>query len=325
MVVAAWALIDDGDVIRAATALLLGMALIGLVVVVSGAGQTEQRVRKVEGQLKKLASLTESVAATVRAIESKQDDPTGGPLTSIIGAQRLDAAVRHDELLVGYEELRRELLNTAPQEQLAELSAIANVYAMLGPEDEVPVFGGFAAGPRTVLRLVSLAGRLPPDGVIVECGSGASTVWLALACRRAGRGRVVALEHLEVYADRARAALARLGLDAFAEVRTAALEPVDVDGETYQWYGGKHWADLTGIDLLFVDGPPVSTGPRSRYPAFPLLAQALSDGAVVALDDVQRGDEADVAEDWLAEGADGVLLGDAETVGRTRFFTVRRS
>ncbi|TDE15916.1 class I SAM-dependent methyltransferase [Jiangella asiatica] len=321
--VAVGALID-GSVVEAAISALLGLALVGLVIVGASAREAEQRARKLDAQLKHLASATDAISTTLKAIESKQDDPGGGALAAAIGAQRLDAAVRHDELLARHDQLRGEVVTALTEDQLSELSALTNLYAMLGPDDEVPVFGGYAARPTTVLRLASLVRRLPGDALVVECGSGSSTVWLALACRRAGRGRVIALEHHERYAELTRTALARQGLESVAQVRVAPLEPVTVGDQTQDWYEGKNWADLGGIDLLFVDGPPRSTGPRSRYPAFPLLARALNDGAVVALDDVNREDEADIAGDWLAEPADGVTLRDAGTIGRTRFFTASR-
>jgi predicted O-methyltransferase YrrM len=325
VVVAVVIVADGGSLAQAALALLLGLALLGLVAVGASAREAEQRARKVEKQLKELATATRSIATTVEAIEARQNDPSGGPIAAIIGAQRVDAAVRHDELVALHEEFRTDLHATLTEGQLAELSALANLYAMLGADDEVPVFGGFAASPQTVLRLASLVRRLPQDALIVECGSGSSTVWLALACRRAGRGRVVALEHHERYAARTREALARHGLDGVAEVRVAPLEPVTVGAEKHDWYAEATWSDLRGIDLLFVDGPPGSVGPRSRYPALPLLAAAFDDGAVVALDDAQRPDEAGVADEWLAEGSDGVRLTDGGLVGRTRFFTVTRA
>ncbi|TDC54419.1 class I SAM-dependent methyltransferase [Jiangella ureilytica] len=321
LVVAVVIVADGGSLAQAALALLLGLALLGLVVVGASAREAEQRARKVEKQLKELAATTRTIASTVEAIGRRQNDPSGGPLAAIIGAQRVDAAVRHDELVGLHEDLR----TTLTEDQLGELSALANLYAVLGTDDEVPVFGGYAASPQTVLRLVSLVRRLPQDALIVECGSGSSTVWLALACRRAGRGRVVALEHHERYAGRTLDALARQGLDDVAEVRVAPLEPVTVGTEKHDWYAGSTWSDLRGIDLLFVDGPPAYVGTRSRYPALPLLAAALDDGALVALDDAQRPAESDIASDWLAEGADGVRLTDGGLVGRTRFFTASRS
>ncbi|SDS14812.1 class I SAM-dependent methyltransferase [Jiangella sp. DSM 45060] len=324
VVVAIIVVATGGSLAVAALTLLAGLTLVGLVAVGASAREAEQRARRTEKQLKALTSAVEAVATSVQSVAERQADPTGGPLAAIIGAQRLDAAVRHDELVALHEELRADLHATLTERQLAELSALANLYAMLGADDEVPAFGGFAASPRTVLRLASLVRRLPSDALIVECGSGSSTVWLALACRHAGKGRVVALEHHERYAALTREALARHGLGDVAEVREAPLEPVTVGGEKHDWYAAPQWTDLRGIDLLFVDGPPGSAGPRSRYPAFPLLATALDDGAVVALDDAQRQDEADIAADWLAEPVDGVRLADGDTVGRTRFFTASR-
>ncbi|TDD73005.1 class I SAM-dependent methyltransferase [Jiangella aurantiaca] len=325
VVVAVVIVATGGGLAQAALALLLGLTLVGLVVVGASAREAEQRARKTEKQLKSLTESVQAIATAVQAVEERQNDPSGGPLAAIIGAQRLDAAVRHDELIARHDELRADVHATLTEQQLAELSALANLYAMLGADDEVPAFGGYAASPRTVLRLASLVRRLPSDALIVECGSGSSTVWLALACRRAGKGRVVALEHLELYARRTREALARHGLGDVAEVRLAPLEPVTVGGEKHDWYAAPQWTDLRGIDLLFVDGPPGAVGPRSRYPAFPLLAAALDDGAIVALDDAQRQDEADIAADWLAESVDGVRLADDEVVGRTRFFTATRA
>lgn len=376
VVVAGWALIADGDVALAAVSLLLGLTLIGLVVAVSALTSTEQRVRSLEVRLKKAASTAQDTTDALQAIQTAQSDPTGGPLGAIVGAQRVDATLRHDELLAQSEQSRAQLqaeldqvradiaalasslgavtdgigsvrdglgtvtkdisgvkgrldngfkrIGTASETQLSELSALANLYTMFRPGEEVPVLGGFAAAPQTILRLTSLVRELPDDALIVECGSGSSTVWLALACRRAGKGRVVALEHHELYAERTREALARHGLDDVAEVRVAPLEPVTVGGEKHDWYAAPRWTDLRGIDLLFVDGPPGNVGPRSRFPAFPLLASALDDAAIVALDDAQRQDEADIAADWLAEAVDGVRLTDDHLIGRTRFFTVTR-
>lgn len=325
VVVAVVIVADGGSLAQAALALLLGLALLGLVVVGASAREAEQRARTVEKQLKDLTAATRTIATTVEAIGTRQNDPSGGPLAAIIGAQRVDAAVRHDELVGLHHELRTDLHATLTEGQLAELSALANLYTMYQPHDEVPVLGGFAAAPQTILRLTTLVRALPEDALIVECGSGSSTVWLGLACRNAGHGRVVALEHHDLYAGRTREALTRHGLDDIAEVRVAPLEPVNVGAEKHDWYAAPAWSDLRGIDLLFVDGPPGSAGPRSRYPALALLAPALDDGAIVALDDAQRPDEADTASDWLAEGADGVRLTDGGMVGRTRFFTATRS
>jgi predicted O-methyltransferase YrrM len=151
---------------------------------------------------------------------------------------------------------------------------------------------------------------------VVECGSGSSTVWLAAACRERGRGRVVALEHDPDYGEQTGAALAANGLTDHAEVRVAGLEPLELDGETFQWYARGAWSDLTGIDLLFVDGPPGATGPHARYPALPVFAPGLQDDAVVVLDDTVRAEEAEILRRWQELRLAGGHLGRARPTGR---------
>ena len=65
------------------------------------------------------------------------------------------------------------------------------------------------------------------------------------------------------------------------------------------WYARKAWEDLTGIDLLFVDGPPATTGHQARYPALPLLAGSLSPVATAVLDDLVVPDMQEVLRLWL--------------------------
>jgi predicted O-methyltransferase YrrM len=134
----------------------------------------------------------------------------------------------------------------------------------------------------------------------VECGSGASTLWLALAMRRFGiGGRIIALDHDPVFGGQTRDFLARHDVGDLAEVRDAPLESFSLGGETYAWYARRAWADLTGIDLLFVDGPPATTGHQARYPALPLLSGSLSPVATAVLDDLVVPDMQKVLRLWL--------------------------
>jgi predicted O-methyltransferase YrrM len=136
--------------------------------------------------------------------------------------------------------------------------------------------------------------------LVVECGSGASTLWLALAMRRFGiDGRIIALDHDPVFGGKTRDLLARHDVRDLAEVSDAPLESYSLDGETYSWYARRAWEDLTGIDLLFVDGPPAATGHQARYPALPLLSGSLSPVATAVLDDLVVPDMQDVLRRWL--------------------------
>jgi len=163
---------------------------------------------------------------------------------------------------------------------------LQNLSAVLPANDVLPATRGWAASPDLLVVLVDLVITERPS-LIVECGSGASTLWLALTMRRFGiGGRIIALDHDPVFGGRTRGLLARHDVRDLAEVRDAPLESFSLDGETYSWYAKRAWEDLTGIDLLFVDGPPATTGHQARYPALPLLSASLSPVATAVLDDL---------------------------------------
>src|ERR1700722_3660056 len=167
-------------------------------------------------------------------------------------------------------------LGTELKQTFRQVEAIQNLSAMLPTRDVLPATRGWAASPALLLVLVDQLIAQRPS-LVVECGSGASTLWLALALRRFGiDGRIVALDHDPVFAAKTRDFLARHGVSDVAEVRDAPLEALSLADGTYSWYARRAWKDLTGIDLLFVDGPPAATGTKARYPALPLLRDALN-------------------------------------------------
>jgi predicted O-methyltransferase YrrM len=179
-----------------------------------------------------------------------------------------------------------------------QLEALQNLSAMLPATDVLPATRGWAASPDLLAVLVDLVITERPS-LVVECGSGASTLWLALAMRRFEiKGRIIALDHDPVFGGKTRCLLARHDVSDLAEVRDAPLESFSLDGETYSWYARRAWEDLTGIDLLFVDGPPAATGHRARYPALPLLSGSLSPVASVVLDDLVVPDMQEVLRLW---------------------------
>ena len=191
-------------------------------------------------------------------------------------------------------EIKREIRQTFRQ-----LEALQNLNTLLPANDVLPATRGWAASPDLLVVLVDLVISERPS-LVVECGSGASTLWLALAMRRFGiDGRIIALDHDPVFGSNTRDLLARHDVRDLAEVRDAPLESFSLEGETYSWYARRAWADVTGIDLLFVDGPPATTGHQARYPALPLLSGSLSPAATVVLDDLVVPDMQKVLGLWL--------------------------
>ena len=191
-------------------------------------------------------------------------------------------------------EIKKEIRQTFRQ-----LEALQNLSAVLPASDVLPATRVWAASPDLLVVLVDLVITARPS-LVVECGSGASTLWLALALRRFGiDGRIIALEHDPAFGAKTRDLLARHDVGDLAEVRDAPLESFSLDGETYSWYARRAWQDLSGIDLLFVDGPPATTGDQARYPALPLLIGSLSPVATAVLDDLIVPDMQKVLGRWL--------------------------
>jgi glycosyltransferase involved in cell wall biosynthesis/predicted O-methyltransferase YrrM len=136
--------------------------------------------------------------------------------------------------------------------------------------------------------------------VVVECGSGASTMWIGRALRRVGEGRLVSLESSADWVAIVTGMLHYEGLGS-VEVRHAPMEPIQVAQHEQLWYSASALADVEEIDLLLVDGPPGRTNKLARYPAVPAMCHKLRPGATVMLDDCHRRDEKETVRRWLDE------------------------
>jgi predicted O-methyltransferase YrrM len=178
-----------------------------------------------------------------------------------------------------------------------QLVAWIELRDLLEPEGFMPPLRGWAASPDVVRLLVDVI-RAGTTRLVVECGSGSSSVWLGLALKRFGGGRLVALEHDEEFCATSRAMVAAYGLDDIVEVRHAPLTAWDGGPETQPWYDLSAVEELKDIDLLLVDGPPEATGPQARYPAGPVLFPRCKSGCTVLLDDAGRPDEQVLSDRW---------------------------
>jgi predicted O-methyltransferase YrrM len=182
------------------------------------------------------------------------------------------------------------------REASGRMHALINIRPLLG---DLPIaFGGWAMEPRLGALIVETMQRRRPR-LMVECGSGSSTILTAEVLRRFGSGRLISIEHEPGFAEETRTRLLERGLESWAEVITAPLVERDVDGVKYVWYDvdiGKH---IDGeIDLLVVDGPPRRASPLARYPAVPVLRTHLASGCIILLDDGNRPDERRIARMW---------------------------
>lgn len=250
------------------------------------------------GGLVRLRWRVGGLAALVRVQERQQQR-----LLAAVSAASHEAAERQQELLarIGESEeatvrrLGSQVAHTQPG-QTREVEALLQLYRELAPRAPMPPSGSWALNPTDLLELCFLVDRVRPE-LVLELGSGTSSVWLGYLLGRHG-GRLVSLDHDPRYAELTRAQLARHGLTDVVEVRQAPLCPTTVAGETFEWYDQDALAGLSEVDLLLVDGPPGQTGPRARLPAVPVLADRLAARAVVVLDDADRADEQEILQQW---------------------------
>lgn len=144
--------------------------------------------------------------------------------------------------------------------------------------------------------------------VLLECGSGSSTVLFARFLARRGFGHLLSLEHDERWAAFVNTQLRREGLHQIARVVHTPLSSHPAAVGTLEWYAPRlvheevvAYVDRYGlIDLLLVDGPPAFEPGKdlARYPALPVLRWALAPGASILLDDVDRPGELTVVTRW---------------------------
>lgn len=145
----------------------------------------------------------------------------------------------------------------------------------------------------------TLALALRGGGPILECGSGLTTLVLAVAARHTARA-VVSLENDPRWARTVAEALARHGL---AQVRIVLAPLRD--------YGAFHWYDIAGLELpgkfslVICDGPPGST-PGGRYGLLPVMRERLAFDCVILLDDAERPGEQEALARWGREFGLGV-------------------
>ncbi|MEU5876598.1 class I SAM-dependent methyltransferase [Spirillospora sp. NPDC047279] len=227
-----------------------------------------------------------------------------------------------DGLIRELPEKVRVSAGTAADATYAKLEAHADLRSWVDPRAPLPSLSGWAIRPDVLQIVFETLWRDKPK-LIVECGSGSSSVWLGYAVQRLGTGRVVALEHDERFLQASRDLVRAHGLDEVVEVRHAPLEPWTLGDDTYSWYAAGALTDLVEIGVLLVDGPPGDTGPEARYPAVPALLGHCADVVTIVLDDAHRADERALSDRWLAAYPD--LVRNARGQGNAAHVFTRRS
>jgi small-conductance mechanosensitive channel/predicted O-methyltransferase YrrM len=172
-----------------------------------------------------------------------------------------------------------------------------NLFRVLGGEAPLPLPGGWAASTDILGELLRALTAQRPQ-LVVELGSGLSTLIIAAALKRNNAGRLISIDADADYAQQTRAQLALHGLDPWVQVRVAPLREISFEGVSRPWFDPSALEDLQGIDLLFIDGPPTKLRRDIRYPSLPYFWPRLNAGAWLLLDDAARPAEIAMARRW---------------------------
>lgn len=159
------------------------------------------------------------------------------------------------------------------------------------PQDALPNLGSWKADTGLLTLLVDHILAEKPK-LVVEFGTGASTLIIARALQMAGGGKLTSFEQHADFVDKTRDWLAEHGLS--ADMRAVPLRP-SPDGWPGLWY--DHGPLPDNIDLLLVDGPPWTIHPYTRGAAATLFGQ-IAPGGTIMLDDASRPGERVVARRW---------------------------
>jgi predicted O-methyltransferase YrrM len=291
----------------------LTTALVGLLVAVVFA--TAMQLRRRVGELEAMTRLLVQEVRSLTSAQARLTNRVEFAQRRIVGAvenERLAAADRHQKSLA--------VIRNTRERQTSEVEALLQLYQGFQPRAPMPPSGHWALSATGLLELMFLLNTKRPK-VVLEFGSGTSSVWMAYALERIG-GRLVSVDHDRGYAGRTRRLLSAHGLASVAEVRDAPLCSLTIDGEGFRWYDVAAFEDVGDIDFLMVDGPPGSLGHDARYPALRVLEQRLSPSATIVLDDADRSDEQDIIKRWL-DTVEGLEL-DNKAQGQQAVFTYSR-
>lgn len=262
-----------------------------------------------DGLLQRLARSEEIAAQQAEALAST--------LTTVVESLHNELAASASRQSAAVDRVRSDMLETVGQDnhlavarlreamvqQTQEIEAIVQLYTQLAPRAGMPSSGAWAMNATGILTMLDIIGAHQPN-LVVELGSGTTSIWLGYALESQGGGRLVAVEHDPRYGNQTRANVVRHGLERIVELRMAPLKPPPIESHETPWYDLGTFDDLHEIGVLVVDGPPGPTGPLARYPAIPLLADHLARDAVVILDDADRNAEREIVRRWRDAGWD---------------------
>lgn len=186
------------------------------------------------------------------------------------------------------------------------IDALMSLVPLVKPRLPLPSTRGWAASPDLLQLIVTEIKTREPE-VIVELGSGVSSVYSGYILEQQGKGKLYAVDHEAPFLAQTAQRITTHALDAYVQPTLAPLAPLDVQGKTWQWYDTTPLKEIPFVDMIVVDGPPRRLQALSRYPALPVFYDRLRSGGCIIVDDYRRADDKATVKRWMSEYPDLTL------------------
>jgi predicted O-methyltransferase YrrM len=183
------------------------------------------------------------------------------------------------------------------QEDFRQTEAMFNLFSTIKIDKGLPPMRDWAILPDFANVIVTNIKKHKPK-LILELGSGVSSVITGYLLKEMGKGRIITLEHDKKYADITSEHIKSHNLQKYVRVIYTPLKSYKYGNRNWLWYDKSKLKNMGSIDMLIIDGPPGSLQKLSRYPALPLLKKHLGPKTVIILDDAKRADEKRIVELW---------------------------
>lgn len=189
-----------------------------------------------------------------------------------------------------------QALDRSESQNYQQLESYLQLLRILDLKGPLPTTRSFAASPDLLLELCRIISRAKPS-LVVELGSGIST--LIIGKQIEAKAHFISIDHSADYASATRQLLQE------HEVSNVKVIVAPLQDET-NWYDPIEFKDVRDVDLLFIDGPPQSSGPDARHSATYFLDK-LSPRATVIIDDAKRDSEGRLARIFASRMPNHVL------------------
>jgi hypothetical protein len=185
----------------------------------------------------------------------------------------------------------------ANYQNLEAQMAILNI---VKPRLPLPPTRGWAASPDFLSHVVREVITGKPK-VVVELGSGVSSLIVSYLLEQNQSGKLFSVDHEAWFLNHTLANLDAHGLRDWVQPVHAPLTDLKLEEGNWKWYDTQALDQIPKIDLLIVDGPPQTIQSLARFPALAVLGKKLSTKAVVLVDDYDRADDTRMVEMWLKQ------------------------